>query len=97
MAILFLEKTKKQKYLLIVSLVVILITTFVIWRAFFIKEKPPEKVISKPKREIKIDFETLKNPILEEFQPIEKIPPLSPTTTIGRETPFLPYQIETVK
>jgi len=91
MAILFLEKTKKQKYLLIVFLVVILITALVIWRGFFIKEKPSEKVISKPKREIQIDFETLKNPILEEFQPIEKIIPLGPEIEIGRENPFISY------
>ena len=91
MAILFLEKTKKQKYLIIVFLVVILITALVIWRGFFIKEKPSEKVISKPKREIQIDFETLKNPILEEFLQIEKIIPLGPEIEIGRENPFLPY------
>jgi len=88
---LFLEKTKKQKYLIIVFLVVILITALVIWRGFFIKEKPSEKVISKPKREIQIDFETLKNPILEEFQPIEKIIPLGPEIEIGRENPFISY------
>ena len=87
----FLEKTKKQKYLIIVFLVVILITALVIWRGFFIKEKPSEKVISKPKREIQIDFETLKNPILEEFQPIEKIIPLGPEIEIGRENPFISY------
>jgi len=91
MAILFLEKTKKQKYLIIVFLVVILITALVIWRGFFIKEKPSEKVISKPKREIQIDFETLKNPILKEFQPIEKIIPLGPEIEIGRENPFISY------
>ena len=91
MVILFLEKTKKQKYLIIVFLVVILITALVIWRGFFIKEKPSEKVISKPKREIQIDFETLKNPILEEFQPIEKIIPLGPEIEIGRENPFISY------
>jgi len=88
---LFLEKTKKQKYLIIVFLVVILITALVIWRGFFIKEKPSEKVISKPKREIQIDFETLKNPILENFEPVEKIIPLGPEIEIGRENPFLPY------
>ena len=91
MAILFLEKTKKQKYLLIVFLIVILITALVIWRGFFIKEKPSEKVISKPKREIQIDFETLKNPILENFEPVEKIIPLGPEIEIGRENPFISY------
>ena len=91
MAIVFLEKTKRQRYLIIVFLIVILIASFIIWRGFFVKEKPPEEVISKPKREIKIDFEILKNPVLEGFQPVEKIIPLGPEIEIGRENPFLPY------
>ena len=91
MAILFLEKTKKQRYLLIVFLIVILIFALIIWRGFFVKEKPSEKVISKPKREIQIDFETLKNPILENFEPVEKIIPLGPEIEIGRENPFISY------
>jgi len=91
MAIVFLEKIERQRYLTIVFLIVILITALVIWRAFFFKKKLPEEVISKPKIEIKIDFETLKNPALEEFQPIEKIVPLGPEIKIGRENPFVPY------
>ena len=91
MAILFLEKTKKQRYLLIVFLIVILIFALIIWRGFFVKEKPPEKVIPKPVKKIQIDFETLKNPILENFEPVEKIIPLGPEIEIGRENPFLPY------
>jgi len=88
---LFLEKTKKQRYLLIVFLIVILIFALIIWRGFFVKEKPPEKVIPKPVKKIEIDFETLKNPILENFEPVEKIIPLGPEIEIGRENPFLPY------
>ena len=91
MAILFLEKTKKQRYLLIVFLIFILIFALIIWRGFFVKEKPPEKVIPKPVKKIEIDFETLKNPILENFEPVEKIIPLGPEIEIGRENPFLPY------
>ena len=91
MAILFLEKTKKQRYLLIVFLIIILIFALIIWRGFFVKEKPPEKVIPKPVKKIEIDFETLKNPILENFEPVEKIIPLGPEIEIGRENPFLPY------
>lgn len=87
----FLEKTKKQRYLLIVFLIVILIFALIIWRGFFVKEKPPEKVIPKPVKKIEIDFETLKNPILENFEPVEKIIPLGPEIEIGRENPFLPY------
>jgi len=91
MPILFLEKIKRQKYLIIVFLIVILITAFVLWKGFFVKEKPPEEVISKPVKTIEIDFETLKSPILENFEPLEKIPPLGPEIKIGRENPFIPY------
>jgi len=91
MAIVFLEKTKKQRYLIIFFLALILIASFIVWRGFLIKEKPPEKVISKPVRKIEIDFEVLKNPILKEFQPVEKMIPLGPEVEIGRENPFVPY------
>jgi uncharacterized membrane protein len=91
MAISILEKTKRQNYLLIVLLILILITSFVIWRGFFYKKKSIETIISKPEREIKIDFETLKNPIWEELQPFEKINPPGPEIKIGRENPFIPY------
>lgn len=91
MPILFLEKIKRQKYLLIVFLIVILITAFVLWKGFFVKEKPPEEVISKPVKTIEIDFETLKSPILENFEPLEKIPPLGLEIEIGRGNPFIPY------
>jgi len=91
MPILFLEKIKRQKYLIIVFLIVILITAFVLWKGFFVKEKPPEEVISKLVKTIEIDFETLKSPILENFEPLEKIPPLGPEIEIGRENPFIPY------
>jgi len=88
MAITFVEKAKRQRYLIFVFSLVILITAFILWRGYF-AEKPPEKPILKPSRKIEIDFEVLKNPILEKFQPVEKIEEIK--EGIGRETPFLPY------
>jgi len=91
MAIIFIEKGKKQKYLILVFVIVILITVFVFWKGFFAKEKPPEVgIISIPTKKIEINFEILKNPLLEELQPIEKIIPETGVET-GRDNPFLPY------
>jgi len=91
MAIIFIEKGKKQKYLILVFVIVILITVFVLWKGFFTKEKPLEVgIISIPTKKIKINFEIFKNPLLEELQPIEKIIPET-GVEIGRDNPFLPY------
>jgi len=89
MAITFIEKAKRQRYLIFVFSLVILITAFILWRGYFTKAKSPEKPILKPSKKIEIDFEVLKNPILEEFQPIEKIEEIK--EGIGRENPFSPY------
>jgi len=91
MAIIFIEQIKKQKYLIWVFAIVILIAIFVFWKGFFAKEKPPEVVIIPiPTKKIEINFEIFKNPLLEELQPIEKIIPETGVET-GRNNPFLPY------
>ena len=91
MAIIFIERIKKQKYLTWVFVIVILIAIFVLWRGFFTKAKPPEVVtIPRPTKKIEINFEIFKNPLLEELQPIEKIIPETGVET-GRDNPFLPY------
>jgi hypothetical protein len=91
MAIIFIEQIKKQKYLIWVFGIVILITVFVLWKGFLAKEKPPEVgVIPIPTKKIEINFEIFKNPLLEELQPIEKIIPEAGIEP-GRENPFLPY------
>jgi len=92
MAITFLEKRKRLQYLFPILGVLILITVFVLWKGFFVKERPEliEEVI-KPSlvKKIEIDFETLKSPELEELQLFEKTPPYE--GEIGRENPFIPY------
>lgn len=90
MAITFLEKRKRLKTLIPILATVLLITVVIIWRGFFVKEKPslPEKP-SIPTREITIDFQVLESPVLEKFQPFEKATPLEEEA--GRENPFIPY------
>ena len=87
MAITFFQQRKKQKYLIGAFIVMILAILVIVWQGFLLKPKPPIKVLKPP--EIKINFEVLKSPILESFQPFEEIPPFEEEA--GRENPFLPY------
>jgi hypothetical protein len=68
--------------------VILIGALFLIWNYFFLKAPPP---VSKPAppREIKINFDILKNPILEKLQPFEFIPLFEEKP--GRENPFTPY------
>jgi len=90
MAITFIKKRKKQKYLVLIVLGVVVVSLIILWRGYFKKEAPlPTPAVSGPHREIKVDFGILENPFLKEIQPFEKIPPFEGET--GRENPFLPY------
>ena len=84
----FIEPKRRQQYLILLLIVVVLGILFLIWNYFLSKPLPP---ISPPvpPSEIKINFEILKSPLLEELEPFEKIPPFE--KTIGRENPFIPY------
>lgn len=94
------EKTKRQRNLILIFVGVILITSLIIYFGYFKKEKalpteiqipeivPP--VLPKEREKIEIDFEVLKNPILERLQLFEKIEPAKPEE-VGRENPFQPY------
>jgi len=89
MPISLLEQKKKQKFLLPILGVIILITLIVILRGFF--KKPsivPSSSISIGQK-INIDWDTLKSPILETLESFDVIPPLS--GSYGRKNPFLPY------
>ena len=92
MAITYIEQGKKQKKLIYVLIIVLLITGFVLWQG--VLKKPLSKIreIKGPAAEFKkieIDFKVLENPILKELQPFEGILPFG--EKIGRENPFLPY------
>jgi len=98
MAITFLEQKKTQRNLIFVLIGVFLITAFVIWQGFFKKETgiPFPKGEKPVPQEIKIDFEILKNPLLQSLQPFPEIEPFQESTAtagnvLGRENPFTPY------
>lgn len=78
---------------MIVFFIVLIATFSILYFGYFKKEKSPqvfpEIIISEKK--IEIDFSIFENPILKEFQPIEKIGPPIPEE-IGRENPFLPIK-----
>lgn len=91
MAVSFIQQKKRQKKMLLIVGLIAVITLLVLWFGYFRepKEPVPEVSVVAPVREIKINFEVLKNPFLKESQIFEQIPPFE--GEIGRENPFLPY------
>lgn len=88
MAIVFTQERKKQKYLILVLLLIILVAAAVVWWGFLRTEKPPI-VVPPSWKEVKINFDVLEIPLLEELKIFEKIAPFEGQP--GRENPFLPY------
>ena len=89
MAVTFLEERKKQKNLIWILLIVVLITVFILWQGFFKKSVLKIETLT-PEiayRKITINFQILENPFLKELQPFEQIGPYE--GKIGRENPFL--------
>jgi len=89
MPITFIEPKRRKYYLILLCIVVVIGVLFLVWNYFFLKVPPLSVSKPTPPREIKINFETLKNPILEKLQPFEKISPFEEKP--GRENPFVPY------
>ncbi|MFH1462397.1 MAG: hypothetical protein ABIG08_01765 [bacterium] len=90
MAISFLQERKTQKNLILVFVAILLIIILIIWQGFLKKESSgPEVFPTIYYKEIKIDFESLKSPLLEKFQQFLEISPFSGDS--GRENPFISY------
>lgn len=89
MAVKFIKQRKKQKYLILIFVAVLLITIFVLWFGFFRKEDEFISTVVIVQKEIKIDFDILNDPLLKEFRPFTKVFPFE--GLVGRENPFLPY------
>lgn len=91
MPISLLEQKNKNKLLMPILAGIVLITLIIIFGGFLKKPKissPAEEIkIFSPK--ININWEILKNPILDKLEPFEIIPPLPGSH--GRKNPFLPY------
>jgi hypothetical protein len=85
------QRVKRQRNLMIVFFIVLIVTFSILYFGYFKKEKGPQvsPEIPIPEKKIQIDFSVFENSILKELQPIEKIE--SPgAEEIGRENPFLP-------
>lgn len=88
------RKAKRQNILFIVFFIVLGATLLILYFGYFKKEKTTFPEISPEfpafrKKEIKINWDILENPIfgkLEEFPQIEKLKP----ENIGKENPFSP-------
>jgi Na+/melibiose symporter-like transporter len=88
MAITFIEPKRKRQYLILLLIAIVLVVSFLVWN-YFSTKSTPNILKPTPPPEIKINFEILKSPLLEQLEPFEKIPPFE--EGIGRENPFTPY------
>ena len=84
------EKQKRLKYLLVMLIVLIVVALFVFSRNFFVKEPPISSGIGFTMERININFDVLKDPLLQKLQTFEEIP-YPEEMEIGRENPFVPY------
>jgi len=91
----FIQERKKQNYLAVLAVVLFVAAFLILWFGF---NKGKSPVFNPPfdyrpsdslLKEIKIDFEVLKNPLLKELQPFVKAPPYE--GGVGRENPFESY------
>jgi hypothetical protein len=96
MAITFLEERKIQKRFILIFGIILFIIALVIWRGFFVEEKPLWEEVEleesvEPAKKVEIDFKILESLILEGLEPFEEIGPVEAEIEIGRENPFVPY------
>jgi len=94
MPIVFISPKKRRKQLIsfLVGISTIFLV-FIVWKVFLTKPQVTvdfEKIYKFP--EVKIDFEFLDSEVFEKFQPFEKLI-LSEEEEIGRENPFVIYQL----
>jgi len=99
MAIVFVEKRKKQRYLIFVFILVIILTIITLWKGLggsFSSSKFYLPALSLPPSSgsfnfspVRVNWEVLKNPLLKEMTSPSLIPPFEGTP--GRENPFVPF------
>lgn len=91
MAIIPQDKTKKQKYLVVVLIVIIIVSVFII-RFYLVSEPEFYSTALPPAKpeEIKINFQVLEGLIMKKLQPFLEIPPFE--GEVGRENPFVSYE-----
>jgi len=79
---------KRQRYLIAGLILIVFAIVFLVWD-YFLAGPVPTILKPLPPPEIKINFEILESPALDELQLYEEISPFE--GEIGRENPFIPY------
>jgi len=87
MAVDFVEKKKKQKYLLFIVLGLLAITAVILWFGYFNQEPEQPEEVYIVKKNVKINYEILDNPILKELVSFQKTPDYD--GVLGKSNPFL--------
>ena len=84
------QAKKKQRYLIVILILAILGAVFLIWYKFLSKRSSTPRVLPEKPPEININFDVLKNPILDKLTSFEGIPPFKPEDA-GRSDPLQLY------
>ncbi|MBU4351275.1 hypothetical protein L6250_02490 [Candidatus Parcubacteria bacterium] len=92
MAIIFSEKQKKQQSLILVFITVAVLTGLVFYFGVFKKPKDESIIILVPPKNVVINFEILKNPLLSRLELFEEV--IEFEGEIGRDNPFNPPKAE---
>lgn len=89
MAVDFVQKNRKQKYLLFIVVGLAVVTFIILWFGYFNKaeELPGQESVYIIKKNIRIEYETLESPLLKELSPFESAPLYE--GDMGRENPFI--------
>jgi predicted ferric reductase len=82
------EKTLENKILVYLTIALVVIGCFIIYRDVFLRSKVYAPFLPEVIHKIDVDYQTLENPKVKELLPLEKI--LVPEE-IGRENPFESY------
>lgn len=98
MAIEFEKEQKRQKYLIGVVVLILVVTGVILWRGYFSGEETPESTPTATTTQAKfsveslpqINFNILKDKLLQELKDYPAIEGIE-EEEIGRENPFLPY------
>ena len=90
MTVNFVEKKRKQQYMLFMVSGVIVVAFIVLWFGYFNKpaQAPPPEEIVISKKNIFIDYSVLENPILDALVFFRETPLYE--GMLGKENPFLP-------
>jgi len=85
------DPKKRQKYLILILAVIIIIGIFVIWYNYFaIPGPPPPETKKIQTKEIKINIDLLKSQFLKKLEAFDTISSFEGEK--GRENPFISYE-----